>query len=388
MDNTSLTKRIMVWVVASFVLLTTAPGLSAKELTHSMSGYYKNLAVQGNTFIGNSADYFLDLNRLRLQLDAAYQALSMNIKYDNEWLLGDYLRTMQYQLLGQPNHVQYWNLDKRYINRPSLQARQKLYRGTLSWHGEQTDVRVGRQQINWSTTIIWNPMDRFNPLNPLQLERNERLGVDALKVDYALGDTSSLSVAYAPAHDVKKRLYAARIRTNWLGIDGSIMAGDYARVQKFGLGLAGQLNWVGWRSEIVASQPQYQKAYTEVVVSVDYTTLSGISLLLEGYYNGEGTTDKKYYPFNRLIQGTIVGVGKHYWGGKVSKDLSPLLRLSLYAIQNLDDGSRFFYPTINYTVPQFRNLYFKAGAQVFNGSAGSEYHFLKSLYFVSLQQYF
>ncbi len=378
----------LVWIV--FIL---SGGGSFSTQAIELSGYYKNLAVQGRTFIGKDDDYFLDVNRLRVELNADYKRLHLNLQYDNEGLLGSYLDSFQYQQLSQQPSLQYWTLEKRYINGDDLQASHKLYRGYLAWQGEKLDVRLGRQQINWSTALIWNPMDRFNPLNPIQLERDERLGVDALNMDYSLGDTSTLSMAYAPAHQVDQRRYAARLRTNLFAIDASLMAGSFADVQKVGLGLAGQLGWVGLRSEWVVSRAartnsSSKDVYTEVVISADYTSESGIGFLLEAYFNGEGQTDKNRYDFNRLIKGDVLGVARHYIGGQLSKEWSPIFSTSLYAIQNLDDGSRYYYPSLNFIVPQFEDLYVKAGAQLFDGAKGTEYAFIKPLYFIEVKRYF
>ncbi len=42
-----------------------------------------------------------------------------------------------------------------------------------------TTLTAGRQRIGWGTARFWSPMDMFNPISPLQIESEERQGVDA-----------------------------------------------------------------------------------------------------------------------------------------------------------------------------------------------------------------
>ena len=85
-------------------------------------------------------------------------------------------------LKGAPD-PRYWTLQDEFYESGDLVARHQLYRGTVQWRSPMGDFRLGRQQVNWSTALIWNPMDILNPVSPLQLEPDERVGVDALLWD-------------------------------------------------------------------------------------------------------------------------------------------------------------------------------------------------------------
>ena len=43
------------------------------------------------------------------------------------------------------------------------------------------------------------PLDLLNPFSPLALEREERLGVDAVLVEHKFGPVSRLAAVYAPS---------------------------------------------------------------------------------------------------------------------------------------------------------------------------------------------
>lgn len=47
----------------------------------------------------------------------------------------------------------------------------------------RTDLRIGRQAINFSQAWFWNPLDIFLPFDPEAFDRSYKPGVDALRAD-------------------------------------------------------------------------------------------------------------------------------------------------------------------------------------------------------------
>ncbi|MFD2231807.1 hypothetical protein [Alkalimarinus sediminis] len=340
------------------------------------------------TIIGPEENYWLDINRLRLGLSESWENLEVDIIYDNEIQLGSYLDTFQFRQFAEMDDHRYWDLQGNTLDKDNVYGTHQLYRGTVRMIGDNADLRVGRQQINWSTAVIWNPLDRFNPLNPLQLERDERTGVDSVLLDYNVQDLSRLSIAYAPQHESSDSSAAIRFKSNIDVVDWSTMVGEFINEKKIGLGLAGQAGLIGLRSEVVFSDSDKSDEYVEVVLSADYTTNAGIKLVLEGYFNGDGVSETSQYQFSNLLNGQKLGLAKRYLGGIVSKEITALTTIELIAIGNLDDQSLFFYPSVEYNVPGFEDLYIKIGAQIFNGNDGTEYGFFSDLYFTELKYYF
>ena len=352
------------------------------------NGYYKNLLIGSDTVIGPEEGYWLDINRLRLGLSERWESLEVDLVYDNELQLGSYLDTVQFRQFAEMNDPRYWDLQGNTLDKSNIYGTHQLYRGTVRLSGESADLRIGRQQINWATALIWNPLDRFNPLNPLQLERDERTGVDAVLLDYNIQDLSRLSVVYAPQNQPSDSSAAVRFKSNIDVVDWSAMVGQFVDEKKLGLGFAGQTGLIGLRSEIVISDSDISDEYVEVVLSVDYTTNTGTRFVLEGYYNGDGVSDTSQYQFSHLLNGQKLGLAKRYLGGIISREISALTTIEFITIGNLDDHSLFFYPSLDYAVPRFEDLYVKAGAQLFSGKSGTEYDFFNNLYFTELKFYF
>lgn len=82
-------------------------------------------------------------------------------------------------------------------------------------------------------------MDILNPVSPLQLEPDERIGVDALLWGKAWGALGRISAVYAPQHNADDASSALRVKRFIGGIDASVMAGEFADVTKVGVSGSG-----------------------------------------------------------------------------------------------------------------------------------------------------
>lgn len=357
-----------------------------------LSGQYKNLLLTSETIIGPSESYVLDINRLRLGLTDRWQNIKFELIYDNELQFGSYLDSLQFRQFVERDDLRYWKLQGNSVDKNDVYGTHQLYRGTVQLTKNEFDLRIGRQQINWASALIWNPLDKFNPLNPLQLERDERQGVDAILLDYNIQELSRLSLVYSRQENPSDQSAAVRFKSNQYDIDYSLIAGAFLNEDKFGFGLASQMGFIGLRAEFVWSDPKgnakNNERYVETVISADYTNQIGIKFVLEGYFNGDGVTDTSQYQFSQILAGEKLGLAKHYLGGIISKELTPILELELLAISNLDDHSRFISPTLKYDLPFFEDIYLKFGAQLFKGVTGSEYAFYENLYYGELTYFF
>ena len=325
---------------------------SSASYAIELSGQYKNLLLSSETIIGPTERYVLDINRLRLEFSDRWQNIQFELVYDNELQFGSYLDSAQFRQLLEVDEQRYWTLQGNSIDTNDVYGTSELYRGTVQFTHNDLDLRIGRQQINWASALIWNPLDRFNPLNPLQLERYERQGVDAILLDYNIQELSRLSLVYSQQRQPSDNSAALRFKSNQYDIDYSLIAGAFLDEDKLGFGLASQMGLIGLRAEFVWSDPKDNakdtESYVEAVISADYTNKIGIKFVLEGYFNGDGVTDTTQYQFSQILAGEKLGLAKHYLGGIISKELTPLLELELLAISNLDDHSLFISPTPAY----------------------------------------
>ncbi len=98
-----------------------------------------------------------------------------------------------------------------FVNRGNLYWDTSLYRGTVSLHNGKATLTVGRQRIGWGTARFWSPMDMFNPISPLQIESEERQGVDAASLEFASPGALRWNAVYAPQDGFRRSTSALRL---------------------------------------------------------------------------------------------------------------------------------------------------------------------------------
>ena len=183
--------------------------------------------------------------------------------------------------------------------------RDNAHRASVNVSGGDTDVRFGRQRIAWGTGRFFSPVDLLNPLNPLTLERKERLGVDALLVERKFGPLSQASFVYAPARAAGMGTTALRWHANASGLDYSFMIAKAAGTRVFGTDWAGQLDQAGWRAEFARFVPDAGASCQRALLGVDYAFANSLTLTGEIYFNGAGAARPASYDFAGLMAGRI-----------------------------------------------------------------------------------
>lgn len=335
-----------------------------------VSGYYKNLVLRSKTL--EHQGYTLDLNRLRLELKGRLAAgVAFDLQYDNEVLLGSYLRTAQFQQQKDLPPPQYWSAQSNYVERPALYGVQRLYRAQMQFAFGDTDLRIGRQRIAWGTGRFWSPLDLLNPFNPVALERDERLGVDAVLLEHKFGPVTRAAVVYAPRHIANEGSRALQWHDNAGGVDYSVTAGHIRGDEVVGLDLAGQAAGAGLRAELTRGRPRADQAYVRALLGIDYAFANTLTLSAEFYRDGSGARNAAAYDFAAVTSGSRQTLARRYLGVQAGYEITPLLKLSAELILNLDDGSRVVAPRISYSIRP--NLDASLGSQWFGGAAGTEY---------------
>jgi hypothetical protein len=373
---------------AALLVTTVASSACARAETQlELSGYYKNLLTDSRTVIPSGDEYQLDLNRVRLEVKGRLaQPVALDLEYDNEIRLGSYLDTEQFQLQKMLQSPQYWDLEDTYLDSDSLFGRHRLYRAFVTLTAGQTDVRIGRQRIAWGTGRFWSPLDILNPFSPIQIEREERIGVDAALIEYKLGALSRIGAVYAPQGDSSYSSGALIWHDNRAGVDYSVVAGRFARERIVGADVATQLRNAGLHAEVTQARRENGSHYARALIGLDYAFVSTLSLGGELYYNGAGTTDRAAYDFASLFAGRIQSVGRRYAGAYASYEVTPLLKWTNYFVANLSDESTFFSPSLTYSLQSNLDLTF--GTQWLQGGDDTEYGRLSDTYYAQFQWFF
>ncbi len=125
-----------------------------------------------------------------------------------------------------------------------------LYRGYVSLHNGSATLTAGRQRIGWGTARFWSPMDMFNPISPLQVESEERQGVDAALLAFSSPGALRWNVVYAPQDGFRRSTSALRLSRTIHNYDFDVVAARFGQDWTTGLDFAGQLRGAGLRGEL------------------------------------------------------------------------------------------------------------------------------------------
>lgn len=376
---------ILSCVIAAFAAATCVTASAQDGLDLRISGSYKNLLQDGQTWSGQSAT--LDTNRLHLKIKGRLSpALRFDVQYDNELLLGSYVRRAGFRQQAALAELPYWPAQADYLDGSGLYGAHRLYRAQLQGDWGDSGLRLGRQRIAWGTGRFWSPLDLLNPQSPLALERELRPGVDALLLEQRFGPLAQFSAVLVPAHRGQAASRTLRWHANTRGIDYSLTAGRFSGTHVFGFDLAGQLGDAGWRAELARLATAQGAPFGRVLLALDYAFANTLSLSVECYRDGSGARAPAGYDFTALASGARQTLARHYAGLHASYEITPLLRLSADYVRNLDDRSRFLSPALSYSI--LPNLDWALGFQHFSGSQGSEYARPPNRMYTSLQWFF
>jgi hypothetical protein len=366
------------------LVLGATPSM-AQTRPMDLTGSLKSVFLRSRASTGE--DYALSLNRLRVEAKGDLApGLALDLQYDNEVLLGSYLDTAEFRARKDTAPPQYWRADANYVERGDVYGRHRLYRAAVTVTRGNVDLKLGRQRIAWGTGRFWSPLDILNPVSPLVLEREERVGVDAALLEAKLGPLSRASLVYAPAPDRGSPSRAVQWHGNAAGVDASLVAGRLRGLDIVGVDVASQIGDLGVRAEAARLDPGGGPGFNRWMAGADYAFATGLTLSAELYYNGAGSKNPTGYDFTGLRAGRVASLATRYAGLFASYEITPLLKWMSYAVRNADDRSHAIDSRLVWSIGPDTDL--TVGVQHFNGTGGSEFAALPSAFQLQLQWFF
>jgi hypothetical protein len=239
-----------------------------------------------------------------------------------------------------------------------------------------TQATLGRQRIAWGTNLVWNPIDLFNPVSPLDFDTEEKPGADGVRVQYYASSTSKLEVAAAPSRDSSKKVIAGLFRVNRWEYDFYVVGGRRHENWVGGGAWAGQISGAGFRGEWLYAHPdsgsEYPDPFGVTAVSGDYTFPNSFYLHAEFLYNSTGSTgDAGGWRLAEAIQRGELSPARISLFGEAAYNLSPLVRADLACMVNPQDHSWFLGPAASWSVATDFDL--AVTGFLFGGGEGTEF---------------
>ncbi|MHB9155841.1 MAG: hypothetical protein ACYC5N_09170, partial [Endomicrobiales bacterium] len=250
----------------------------------------------------------------------------------------------------------YQNLDRAYV---------KVERGKY-------DLYVGRQAVAWGTARAVNPTDILAPFRFDELDREERSGVDAVRLRFPTGPLSEIDAGYVAGRDFLRSNSALFVREKWYVLEADLTATllDFRENLLVGFDMAGSLGGAGTYLEAayvfsgMFDDYRREDDYFRLSLGGDYTFTEQSYAYLEYHYNGAGAAHPdNYLPlFSRpaFTEGADFYLGRHYLIPGLSYQLTPLLTASGQAIFNLQDASTYLSAQAEYNILQ--DVYLSLGA--------------------------
>lgn len=416
-------------LATSLLLLTLSfPGeLPADWL--DIDAYYKTYSVmideantQGAFLVGDSRVMGMVTNRLRTEITISpTDDIDFNVAYDfsprimddkilERDVIGTGIRTEQYRA-ADVDHLLYPRLESR---SSSFRLYQNLDRASIKIGTDPADIYIGRQAIAWGSARAINPTDIIAPFAYDELDVEDRIGVDAVRVRVPIGFMGEIDVGHVFGDGFHLRNSATFLRAKFYEwkTDISPVAVAFRKNLLVGISLSRSIGGAGsWLEaafvEVDAFESEEQSIdnrYVRVTLGMDYSLRDGTYFFGEYHYNGAGTPEPNNYVGQlsepAFTEGAVYLMGEHYVIPGISYPVTPLVTLSGEALVNVTDPSALFAPSVKYNVAE--NAYLSTGAYIGAGESacgpgsplsgaalpGSEFGLYPDLYFISVQVYF
>ncbi|MBC7427866.1 MAG: hypothetical protein H7336_04585 [Bacteriovorax sp.] len=241
------------------------------------------------------------------------------------------------------------------IKSRTLSLNQNLDRFYINYSQGAFNLNVGRAPIAFGSSKIINPTDVLTPVTYATLDKEERVGVDTVRMNYSLGTLSLLDVGYVFGHKLhfSDSAVFARLKTNLFATDSSIMAMDFQNNLMLGLDFARSVGDASAWFESAYIVPKYFKKsssnnlenYYRATIGTDYKLTESIYSYIEYHYNGAGNSDAAKYIFSQsktaYTEGGAYLYGVHYIAPGMTYEISSLWKLTAQFLFNLNDASIF-----------------------------------------------
>ena len=299
------------------------------ELSGNLKGFY--LSIHDNPF-GKSYDSGLMLLRLILG-----GTVSDKASFEFHLLEGGTVNPLDASPSGfvsfsEAERFRAHRWDHVQTTHEDFSSRIAIDRANITLHIPYCDLIVGRQAISLGTTFFWNPNDLLTAFSPYEFDRDYKPGVDAVNAEIALGEFSGINLLYGAGKRFKWDESALLIRgfTNIRDFDVAVMAGRFREDGFLGADFSGEVGpGIGVRGELSYFAAEKDSDFMQLVMGTEYRFENNLYLAAEYFYNGFGTPHRSRYleriVSDRITEGDIYNISRHYLGILGSYEVTPLL---------------------------------------------------------------
>lgn len=226
----------------------------------------------------------------------------------------------------------------------------------------RADLTIGRQAIGWGRGVMFTSVDLFAPFSPLEVDREWRAGVDAVRADIRLTDRSSIDLVGAFGTVLDESAFGARARGYAGRIDVEVVGGRRGRDLFSGLTSSAAIGDAEVHGEAAAfrvpSGPGHDVVWKAVAGgSYRFPAGAGVLACAEYHYSGFGAEhpEEILAQFStpefvgRFIRGDMQMLSRHAVGVTGAYEASPEITYSAHWLHNPGDRSGIVAPALTYT---------------------------------------
>ena len=398
------------------ICLLTIPLFGAANAEFRVSGYYKNFFTAFDSPLPDTPVTGVVVNRLRLNLSyVPTDSLSFAFAYDFTPRVQDPSLFSQSPFAIGTASSRYRVADFDSLLYPgkdepmsSVGIYHNLDRAAVQFSTDFADISIGRDAIAWGAARIINPTDVVVPFNYDQLDTEDRVGVDAVRIRIPVGILGEVDTGYifGTNFDFDKSAIFLRTQLNAAETDFSILLLEFQRDLLVGLDIARGIGGAGfWLETAYVFTDPFDDGriasddYLRTSFGLDYSFSGETYAFIEYHFNGAGTDKPDNYLTNldrsAYTRGGVYLLGVHYLAPGISHQLTPLISISGQMLFNLSDPSTWIAPQIAYNIAEDIHLsvggFISLGKRPKDGDLTqlqSEFGSYPNLFFSSFRVYF
>ena len=377
--------------IVFFVLIASLPFFAYAGITEITGSYKVTGMGMGPAYKGASeqiVQQFL-LNTIRLK---AYAGFGENISFDFAYDLSvnyTHINDLSYKGSTDSGSFKYRaydfdpDLKTNEISQTNiLNANQNIDRAYFALSTQSLDIFVGRQAISFGSGRFINPTDVLVPYPLTQIDKEEREGVDAIRLQLPISEMGEFDAGVVFGKKGKNENNAYYVNTKYplLNWDTSFMVMQFRENILLGLDLQGEISGAGIWLESAHVKIKDSDDYYRFSIGLDFNFPWDLYTFVEYHYNGAGTVKNENYKSNSTtkpyMDGDVYLLGRHYLTLGLTYEITPLIGFSQSVIVNLNDSSFLFSPKIEYNI--FENHYIDFGMFLGIGKESSSQSILQS----------
>jgi len=260
------------------------------------------------------------------------------------------------------------------------------------------DIIIGRQPISWGVSRVFRPGDFLAPFSLNELDKEERYGLDAIRIRIPFGIMNEIDIGFIGGKDFKyaNSAYYLRTRFNLKQTDIEIISSVFKKNILTGFSLTRAIKRAGFWFEFSYIIPDFENndfdnGFPKISTGFDYSFFGKLYFFTEYSFNGGGESCPENYIY-ALSKPAASQMGKNYLSSGLNYQLHPLINISCEEIININDLSIFLITKVDYNIAE--NIYLYSGAFIGLGKSPdgvnlkSEYGSYPGILYTSFTLYF